>query len=101
LVIALHVDEVFQVFGTHGILASGLLAILGLGVGWLLGGPGTGTRRLLSLSAGLRNFAVALVVAAQGFNDLRVEITVIGAAVIGLMIALPLSRAWGVRAATG
>jgi BASS family bile acid:Na+ symporter len=91
LIVVLNIDKVLNIFGTHDILAAALLAVLGLGVGWLLGGPDTDTRRALALCTGLRNFAIALVVASQSFDDPRVETMVMVAAVIGLMITLPLS----------
>jgi BASS family bile acid:Na+ symporter len=96
LIPVLNIDKVLHIFGTRGILAAILLIFLGLGVGWLLGGPGEDTRRVLALSTGLRNFAVALVVASQSFDDPRVEIMVIVTGIIALLIVVPLSRVWGV-----
>ena len=40
LITAANIDKVLQVFGTRGILAGILFIALGLGTGWLLGGPG-------------------------------------------------------------
>jgi len=96
LIPVLNIDKVLHIIGTRGILTAILLIFLGLGVGWLLGGPGEDTRRVLALSTGLRNFAVALVVANQSFDDPRVEIMVIVTGIIALLIVVPLSRAWGV-----
>jgi BASS family bile acid:Na+ symporter len=96
LIPVLNIDKVLHIIGTRGILAAILLIFLGLGVGWLLGGPGEDTRRVLALSTGLRNFAVALVVASQSFDDPRVEIMVIVTGIIALLIVVPLSCAWGV-----
>lgn len=94
LVVALNVDKVVHVFGTGGILAGLLLLLLGLFVGWLLGGPADDTRRALALVTGVRNFAVAIV-ASQGFADPGVEIMVIVTAIIALLIVMPLSVLWG------
>jgi len=74
-----------------------MLLGLGLGVGWLLGGPAGDTRRALALSTGLRNFAVAIMVASEDFDDPAVEIMVIVTAVVALLILLPLSRLWGLK----
>ena len=41
LITAANIDKVLQVFGTRGILAGILFIALGLGTGWLLGGPET------------------------------------------------------------
>ena len=89
LILLLNIDKVLHIFGSHGIMAGVLLTILGVGVGWLVGGANADTRRVLTLSTGRRNFAVALVLASQSFDDPRVEIMVIVAAVVGLLIVLP------------
>ena len=47
--------------------------------------------------SGQRNFTVALVLASQSFDDPRVEIMVIVAAVVGLLIVLPVCWVWGMR----
>ena len=39
LITAANIDKVLQVFGTRGILAGLLFIALGVGTGWLLGGP--------------------------------------------------------------
>jgi bile acid:Na+ symporter, BASS family len=95
LVSALNISNILYILGTGGILAGMLLLFLGLVVGWLLGGPAASTRRALALSTGLRNFAVAIVVANQSFEDQKVEVMVIVTAVIALLIVVPLVRVWG------
>ena len=62
LITAANIDKVLEVFGTRGILAALLFIALGFGIGWLLGGPGKDTRRVLALGTGQRNIAAALVV---------------------------------------
>jgi BASS family bile acid:Na+ symporter len=49
LVAAANIDKILLVFGTRGILAVFLLIALGFGIGGMLGGPGTDTRRVLAL----------------------------------------------------
>jgi bile acid:Na+ symporter, BASS family len=95
LVAALNVDNILHVFGTGGILATLLLLFVGLLVGWLLGGPSHYTKRALALSTGVRNFAVAIVVAEQGFDDPTVAIMVTVVAIIALLVVTPLSFLWG------
>jgi bile acid:Na+ symporter, BASS family len=93
LITAANIDKVLEVFGTRGILAGLLFVALGFGIGWLLGGPGNDTRRVLALGTGQRNIAAALVVGSQSFSDPRVVVMVVVVAIVGLIILMPLSRA--------
>jgi bile acid:Na+ symporter, BASS family len=93
LITAANVDKVLQVFGTRGILAGLLFIAIGFGIGWLLGGPGTDTRRVMALGTAQRNSAAGLVVASQSFSDPKVVVMVIVVAIVGLIILMPLSRA--------
>jgi BASS family bile acid:Na+ symporter len=93
LITAANVDKVLQVFGTRGILAGLLFIALGFGIGWLLGGPDPGARRVMALGTGQRNIAAALVVASQGLDDPKVTVMVIVVAIVGLAFLMPLSRA--------
>jgi bile acid:Na+ symporter, BASS family len=63
-------------------------------VGWLLGGPNADTKRVMALATGQRNIAAALVVASQSFSDPKVIVMVIVVAIVGLIILMPLSRAF-------
>ena len=93
LITVANIDKVLQVFGTRGILAGLLYIALGFGIGWVLGGPGTDTRRVMALGTSQRNIAAALVVASQSFSDPKVVVMVIVVAIVGLIILMPLSRA--------
>jgi BASS family bile acid:Na+ symporter len=92
LITAANVDKVLQVFGTRGILAGLLFIAIGFGIGWLLGGPGTDTRRVMALGTAQRNIAAGLVVASQSFSDPKVVVMVMVVAIVGLIILMPLSR---------
>ena len=85
-----NIEKILHVFGTRGILAGFLLIALGFGIGWMLGGPGTDTRRALALGTGQRNNAAALVVASEGFSDPSVEIMVMVVTIVGLLMLMPL-----------
>ena len=100
LITAANIDKVLQVFGTRGILAGLLFIALGFGTGWLLGGPGADSRRVMALATGQRNIAAALVVADQSFSDPKVVVMVIVVAIVGLIILMPLSRALASRGLT-
>jgi bile acid:Na+ symporter, BASS family len=92
LICAANIDKVVDVFGTRGILAGLLFIALGFAIGWLRGGPGNDTRRVLALGTAQRNIAAALVVASQSFSDPKVVVMVIVVAIVGLIILMPLSR---------
>src|SRR6266702_2445326 len=86
-------------FGTHGILASILFLFVGVGIGWLLGGPGAGTKGVLALATAQRNIAAALVVGGKDFDDPKVLVMIVVVAVVGLLILMPLARFLGTRSA--
>ena len=92
LITVVNIDKVPQVFGTGGILAAFLFIALGFAAGWLLGGPGAGTRRVVGLGTAQRNIAAAFVVASQSFDDPKVLVMVIVVATVGLIILMPLAR---------
>ncbi|HEY6342547.1 MAG TPA: bile acid:sodium symporter [Bryobacteraceae bacterium] len=96
LVTAANVDKVLEVFGTRAILAGLLLITLGFGMGWMFGGPGNDTRRVLALGTAQRNISAALVVASQMFSDPKVEVMVMVMALVGNLL-VPLSRALAKR----
>jgi BASS family bile acid:Na+ symporter len=92
LITATNVNNVLAVFGTRGILAGLLFIAMGLGIGWLLGGPGMDTRRVLALGTAQRNIAAALVVGSQSFSDPQVVVMVVVVAIVSLLMLMPLSR---------
>ncbi len=61
-----------------------VLILLSMVLGWLLGGPSIETRRILATSTSMRNAALCMVIAMNGFPDTDVDVTVI--AFSGLMI---------------
>lgn len=97
LISIVNFDKVLQVFGTRGILAGVLFIAFGCLMGWLLGGPGDDTRRVLALGTGQRNIAAALVVGGQSFADQRVTVMVVVLAIIGLVTLMPLAGMFGRR----
>jgi BASS family bile acid:Na+ symporter len=92
LITATNITNVLAVFGTHGILAGVLFIAVGFGLGWLLGGPGMDTRRVLALGTAQRNIAAALVVGNQSFRDPTVVVMVVVVAIVSLLVLMPLSR---------
>ena len=92
LLLATNIRNVVSLFGTRGILASILFLVVGFGIGWLLGGPGSDTRSVMALGTSQRNIAAALVVGGQNFTDPNVLVMVVVVAIVGLLILMPLSR---------
>jgi BASS family bile acid:Na+ symporter len=92
LITVANINNVLAVFGMHGILAGLLFIAVGFGMGWLLGGPGMDTRRVLALGTAQRNIAAALVVGSQSFRDPKVVVMVVVVAIVSLLVLMPLSR---------
>ena len=99
LLLVTNIRNVISLFGTRGILASILFLFAGAAIGWVLGGPGLGTKGVLSLGTAQRNIAAALVVGGKNFDDPQVLVMVVVVAVVGLLILMPLARALGTRSA--
>jgi BASS family bile acid:Na+ symporter len=99
LLLVTNIQNVVALFGTRGILASVLFLFGGVGIGWLLGGPGLGTKGVLALGTAQRNIAAALVVGGKDFDDPKVLVMIVVVAVVGLLILMPLARVLGTRAA--
>src|SRR5207237_8793098 len=92
LLLITNVQNVLNLYGTRGVLASILFVAAGSGVGWLLGGPQSDTRGVMALGTAQRNIAAALVVGGQNFNDPKVIVMVVVVAIVGLLLLMPLAR---------
>ena len=92
LLLVTNLQNLLNLYGTRGVLASVLFIGAGSGVGWILGGPGHGTRGVLALGTAQRNIAAALVVGGQNFRDPRVVVMVVVVAIVGLLLLIPLAR---------
>jgi BASS family bile acid:Na+ symporter len=97
LLLVTNIQNVISLFGTRGILASVLFLFAGAGIGWLLGGPGLGTKGVLALATAQRNIAAALVVGGKDFDDPKVLVMIVVVAIVGLLILMPLARFFGTR----
>ena len=93
LLLATNIQNIADMFGTRGVLASILFLLASFGTGWLLGGPGPDTRGVLALGTAQRNIAAALVVGGQNFSDPKVVVMVAVVAIVGLLVLMPLARA--------
>jgi BASS family bile acid:Na+ symporter len=91
LMLVTSAGDLLALFGTRGVLASLLFVAAGFACGWLLGGPGEDTRRVLALATSSRNFAAALVVA-RSLADPKVEVLIVVVALVSLLTLIPVAR---------
>jgi BASS family bile acid:Na+ symporter len=63
--------------GISGLLAMLLLIVASMVIGWKLGGPDPGTRRVVTVNTGMRNVALALAIASRSFAGANVEVGVL------------------------
>jgi predicted Na+-dependent transporter len=68
--------------GHEALLLMLLLVLASMAMGWFLGGPKSNTRAVLATHASVRNSAIALLIADQGFADPLVRQTVIAYAAV-------------------
>ena len=92
LLLITNVQNLLSLYGTRGVLASILFIAAATGIGWLLGGPQSGTRGVMGLGTGQRNIAAALVVGGQNFSDPNVIVMVVVVAIVGLLMLMPLAK---------
>jgi len=98
LMLGLNVKNVIALFGTGAIIATVLLIGLALIGGYLLGGPGAGTRQVLSLGTGQRNLSAAFIIATGSFADRpNVLVYVAAAGLVGMFVLFPTAAEFGKR----
>ena len=92
LLLITNLQNVINLYGTRGVVASVLFIGLGTGIGWILGGPQSGTRGVMALGTAQRNIAAALVVGGQNFSDPKVIVMVVVVAIVGLLMLMPFAK---------
>lgn len=93
LLLITNMQNVLNLYGSRGVLASILFIVAGSGIGWLLGGgPQSGTQGVMALGTAQRNIAAALVVDGQNFKDPRVIVMVVVVAIVGLLLLMPFAH---------
>jgi len=63
--------------GINGLLAMLLLIVASMVIGWMLGGPDRGTRRVLTVNTSMRNVALALAIVSRSFPGANVDVGVL------------------------
>jgi len=92
LLLITNMQNVLNLYGTRGVLASVLFIAAGSGIGFVLGGPQPDTRGVMALGTAQRNIAAGLVVGGQNFSDPKVIVMVVVVAIVGLLMLMPLAR---------
>ena len=96
LMLVLNWSNVVSLFGSGGLLASIILVVIALVVGYFLGGS---NKWVQSLGAGQRNIAAAMVVATMNFSeDPNVLVMIIVYSLITMILMTPLAGELGKRA---
>ena len=96
LMLGLNIRHVIGLIGSGGLLAVLLLSAIGAAAGYLLGGPGSDTRRVLALGTGQRNLAAALIVATGNFAAIPdVLILLAAAGLVQMVLMMPLAGEFG------
>ena len=94
----LNFSALVGLIGTGAILAIFIFLLAALIVGYLLGGPESGTRSVLGLGTAQRNLAAAMIVAGQNFSDdPNVLIMIMVAALVGLVLLMVIGGELGRR----
>jgi predicted Na+-dependent transporter len=89
LLIGLNVETLLGTIGSGAPLASALFVAFTFLGGYFLGGPDSGTRRVLGLGTGQRNIAAALLIATSSFPDEPAVVTVLLVeTIIGLILLM-------------
>jgi BASS family bile acid:Na+ symporter len=95
-------SDIMGIIGEGGILAAILLVAGAVAVGYLLGGPGMGTRKVLALGTGQRNMAAAFAVATSNFqNNPEVLIEILVVTLLGLVLLMVIAGYLGKQGITG
>ena len=76
--------EAMRSLGGQDVLALLLLVFLSMVIGWWLGGPERGNRRVLAISTSMRNAGLCLLISMRAFPESGADVAVI--AFMGLMV---------------
>jgi BASS family bile acid:Na+ symporter len=98
LMLGLNLGKVLDLFGSGAILATLLLLVVAVAGGYLLGGPGADTKRVLALGTGQRNMAAGFAIATSNFADQPDVLVFLAAAgLVGMVVVMPIAAEFGKR----
>src|SRR5262249_42643175 len=97
--LGLNVGKVLGLIGSGALLATLLLLLVAVGGGYLLGGPGADTRKVLALGTGQRNMAAGFAIATSNFAPQPdVPVFLAAAGLVGMVVVMPIAAEFGKRA---
>ncbi|MEH1770641.1 bile acid:sodium symporter family protein [Nostoc sp.] len=86
--LGVHFYEIITLLQTGAILVCAVFIVFSFSVGYLLGGPGIDTQRVLGVGTAQRNFAAALLVGTSNFDDPNVVSIIMVTSLLMLVIVL-------------
>jgi BASS family bile acid:Na+ symporter len=92
LLIGLNLGALLGTLGSGAVAAALLFIGITFALGYVLGGPDTGNRRVLALGTSQRNIAAALVTTTSSSADPEVVVMLLVVTLIGLILILPAAR---------
>jgi BASS family bile acid:Na+ symporter len=98
--LGLNISNIIDLIGSLGLLALLLFIVGSLLIGLLLGGRDPAVRSVMGLGTAQRNVAAAILVSTQNFSGTNTVPFVLVAAILLLLILLPVARRLGARAQT-
>ncbi|MDZ7961577.1 MAG: sodium:proton symporter [Aulosira sp. DedQUE10] len=84
----IHTNDIIGLLKTGAIFVCAVFIIFSFSVGYLLGGPGIDTQRVLGVGTAQRNFAAALLVATSNFDDPSVVSIIMVTSLLMMVIVL-------------
>ncbi|MCC5670686.1 bile acid:sodium symporter [Nostoc sp. CHAB 5784] len=84
----IHTNDIIGLLKTGAIFVCAVFIIFSFSVGYLLGGPGIDTQRLLGVGTAQRNFAAALLVGTSNFDDPGVVSIIMVTSILMMVIVL-------------
>ncbi|MEH1900960.1 MAG: bile acid:sodium symporter [Nostoc sp.] len=86
--LVIHTNDIIGLLKTGAIFVCAVFIIFSFSVGYLLGGPGIDTQRVLGVGTAQRNFAAALLVATSNFDDPSVVSIIMVTSILMMVIVL-------------
>ncbi len=94
LLIADNATELLGLVGTGTLFVSLVVIVASLLLGYVSGGPASGTREALATTTASRNAAIALLIATTSFDDSSVLTMVVAFSLVGVVASALLAGRW-------